>query len=187
MGALVRRARRRAAGETVTDASRVRPATAADVPAIAEFAARLYRLHHRLDPERFWDLGGEGPGPRAGREGFFASQLADAGARLFVGEHAGRVAGYAYATLESNDYENLLERGARLHDVWVEPGARASGLADALFDAVRHEAEAAGARLLVLSVAVANTRAVAFFARHGARRTMQEMAVRLGGGAAPPT
>jgi len=168
----------------VTDASRVRAATAADVPAIAEFAARLYRLHHRLAPERFWDLGGEGPGPRSGREGFFASQLADAGARLFVGEHAGRVAGYAYATLESHDYENLLERGARLHDVWVEPEARASGLADELFDAVRREAQAAGARLLVFSVAVANARAVAFFTRRGARVTMQEMALGVAGGPA---
>jgi len=169
----------------VSEPPRVRVATAGDVPAIADFAARLYRLHHRLDPERFWDLGGEGPGPRAGREGFFASQVADPHARLFVGEQDGRIAGYAYATLESHDYENLLERGARLHDVWVEPDARSTGLADALFEAVRHEVVAAGARILVLSVASANVRAAAFFARHGARPTMQEMAVRLVGGAEP--
>ena len=157
----------------------VRPATAADAPAIAGFAAELYRLHHRLDPARFWDLGGDEPGRRAGRERFFASRVGDAGTRLLVGEHAGKVAGYAYATFESNDYMNLLERAAWLHDLHVEPEARSSGLADALFDAVCREAEAAGIPLVVFTVAATNARATAFFARQGARVTMREMAVAL--------
>ena len=165
-------------------APRVRRAAAADIPAVARFAAELYRLHHRLDPARFWDLGGDAPESVAGREGYFGSLLTDPGAVLLVGEHDGRVAGYAFATFESQDYANLLERAAWLHDVYVEPGARGSGLADALFEAVRREAVSAGMPLLALTVAATNARAGAFFARHGARVTMREMVVELPGTAA---
>lgn len=160
-------------------ASRIRRATLADIPALAGFAGELYRLHHRLDPVRFWDLGGEAPASREGREAFFTSRLSDPHTRLFVALDGDRVCGYAYMTLDSHDYEHLLERAAWLNDILVEPGLRSTGLADDLFAAVRAEAVASGAPLLALQVAAANARAAAFFARQGARVTMQEMILEL--------
>lgn len=163
----------------MTTPARVRRATLADIPALAGFASELYRLHHRLDPVRFWDLGSDAPGRREGRERFFASQLDEPGTRLLVATHEGRVVGYAYLTHERNDYENLLEHSAWLHDVHVEPEVRATGLADELFAAARAEAIGWGAPLLAFTVAATNARAAAFFARHGARVTMREMVVEL--------
>lgn len=159
----------------------VRRARRDDVPAIAGFAGELYRLHHRLDPARFWDLGGDTPERVAGRERFFASQLDDPDTRLLVGEADGRVVGYAYLTFTRHDYAQLLESAAWVHDVWVAPEARGGALADALFAAARAEALAAGQGRMVFTVAAGNARAAAFFARHGARVTMHEMTVDLTG------
>lgn len=161
----------------------VRRAGPADLPAIASFAGELYRLHHRLDPARFWDLGGDSPEHVSGRTRFFASQLEDADTRLLVAEDEGRTVGYAYLTFERHDYAQLLESAAWLHDVWVVPEARGGAVADALFAAARAEAVAAGHLRMVFTVAAANARAAAFFERHGARVTMREMMVEL----SPPT
>ncbi len=161
----------------------VRRARPDDVPAIAGFAGELYRLHHRLDAARFWDLGGDTPDRVAGRARFFASQLEDPDTRLLVAEAEGRTIGYAYLTFERHDYAQLLESAAWLHDVWVEPEARGGAVADALFAAAHAEAVAAGQTRMVFTVAAANARAAAFFERHGARVTMREMMVDL----SPPT
>lgn len=161
----------------------VRRARPDDVAAISAFAGELYRLHHRLDPARFWDLGGESPERVAGRERFFASQLDDPDTRLLVVEQDGRVVGHAYLTFERHDYAQLLESAAWLHDLWVAPEARGGDAADALFAASRDEALAAGHVRMVFTVAATNARASAFFERHGARVTMREMTVDL---ASPP-
>jgi ribosomal protein S18 acetylase RimI-like enzyme len=157
----------------------VRRARPADIPALAGYAAELYRLHHRLDPDRFWDLGGEAPERVAGRERFFASQLEDADTRLLVAEQDERVVGFAYLTFETHDYADLLESAAWLHDVWVAPEARGGPIADALFAHARAEAVAAGHVRMVFTVAATNARAQAFFQRQGARVTMHEMTVDL--------
>jgi GNAT superfamily N-acetyltransferase len=157
----------------------VRAALERDVVAIAAFAGQLYSLHHAWDPVRFWDLGGNDPVRCSRREGFFRSQLSSKHSMVLVAEFAGAMVGYAYLTIESHDYENLLERAAWLHDMFVTPEARGSGAADRLFEAACEQARAAGAPLLAIRVAEANTRGRAFFARHGARVTMRELMLPL--------
>lgn len=157
----------------------VRAATAADVPDIAAFAGELYTLHHQWDPLRFWDLGTRTADRQAGRERFFASLLSDPTVVLLVAESGGRRVGYAFAGFESHDYENLLEEAIWVHDLYVIPEARGGGAADQLMDAAARRGRDAGCPLLVLTVAEANTRAQAFFARHGARATMREMTLDL--------
>ena len=154
-------------------------AVAADVPVIARFAGDLYTLHHGWDPARFWDLGTDTPAGQRGRERFFGSLLHDTTAVLMVAESAGATVGYLFAGFESHDYENLLEEAIWVHDLYVSPEARGSGAADLLMEAALARGRAAGAPLLVLTVAEANDRARAFFTRHGARVTMREMAVDL--------
>lgn len=157
----------------------VRAATDADVGDIARFAGELYSLHHAWDPVRFWDLGTDSPGRQAGRERFFGSLLTDPTAVLLVAEAGGRRVGYAFAGFESHDYENLLEEAIWVHDLYVVPEARGSGAADRLMQVAAERGRGAGCPLLVLTVAEANTRAQAFFARHGARVTMREMVLPL--------
>lgn len=157
----------------------IRPATAADVPAVAAMAGELYAMHHAWDAVRFWDLGGDDPARRAGRERFFRSQVGAEDTALLVAEQDGAPVGYAYLTVEGPLYEDLLESSVWLHDVYVKPEARGTGAADALFEAARAWAETTGQVLLVFTVAKANARAQAFFGRHGARVTMREMVVKL--------
>lgn len=161
----------------------VRRAGAPDIPAIATFAAELYTLHHGWDPVRFWDLGSASPARQAGRERFFHSLLTDTTVVLLVAETDGRAVGYAFAGFESHDYENLLEEALWVHDLYVTPEARGGGAADQLMLAAVEIGRAAGCPLVVLTVAEANTRGQAFFARHGARVTMREMTIALRPGA----
>ncbi|MES2539872.1 MAG: GNAT family N-acetyltransferase, partial [Pseudomonadota bacterium] len=44
----------------------------------------------------------------------------------------GQVMGYAYATLEPRDYSVLLDACGKLHDIYVDAGARGAGLGEAL-------------------------------------------------------
>jgi GNAT superfamily N-acetyltransferase len=154
--------------------------------AIAALAGQLYALHHTWDPQRFWDLGGEDEAQRAGRERFFASQLAAADSELLLAECAGAIVGYAYVAYKSHDYEGLLERAAWLHDVYVVPAARGGDAAKRLFEAACERARAAACPLLLLTVAEPNARGRAFFERHGARVTMREMVVELTARTLPP-
>ncbi len=55
-----------------------------------------------------------------------------------------------------------------MNDLWVEPAARGSGLADALIAACRDEARARGARTLTWMTAPDNRRAQAVYDRSGA-------------------
>lgn len=158
----------------------VREARADDVPAIGAMAGRLYALHHGWDAERFWNLGGDDGARAAGREAFFRSQVDAEDVILLVADRGGEVVGYAYLSVEAHDYEHLLEAAVWLNDLWVEERARGSGAADALFDEARRRAAKTGHRTFVLNVAEANTRAQRFFARHGMRVTMREMASELG-------
>lgn len=157
----------------------VRRAVPEDIPAIARFAAELYTLHHGWDPVRFWDLGAMSASRQAGREKFFRSLLEDSTALLWIAEQDGRAVGYAFAGLESHDYENLLEEAIWVHDLYVIPEVRGQGVADRLMVAAAEHGQAVGCPLLVLTVAEANTRAQTFFARHGARVTMREMTLDL--------
>lgn len=162
------------------DAVRVRPATRADARAIGAFAAQLYALHHAWDAKRFWDLSGDAPERVAGREAFFAAQAEAEDTILLVAERSGVVVGYAYLAVEDHDYESLLESAVWLNDLFVAPGERGRGVADALFIEARARAAATGHATFVLHVAEANARAQRFFARHGMRLTMREMTMELG-------
>lgn len=160
----------------------VRLATPGDVRAIGAMAGELYALHHGWDARRFWNLGGGDPQRVAGREAFFRAQVNAEDVILLVAERAGAVVGYAYLTIEAQDFEHLLESSVWLNDLWVAPEARGTGAADALMAEALHRARGTGHATFVLNVAEANARAQRFFARHGLRVTMREMATELRGG-----
>jgi ribosomal protein S18 acetylase RimI-like enzyme len=154
----------------------VRPARSADLPRVGVLAAQLVRQHHALDPQRFLLV----EPIEKGYERFLGGELRRKGALVLVAEDEGALLGYAYATLEPRNWNDLLDACGKLNDVFVDPAARRRGVGRALLDAVRAELVARGAPRVVLMSAWRNPDAHAFFEAAGFRRTMLEMTAELG-------
>jgi ribosomal protein S18 acetylase RimI-like enzyme len=151
---------------------RVRPAGSADLPRVSELAALLVRQHHALDAERFMLVEPIAEGYRR----FFTGELRRKGAVILVAEDDdGAILGYAYATLEPRNWNDLLDAAGKLNDVLVDPNARRRGVGRALVRAALDELASRGAPRVVLMTAWRNPNAHAFFESLGFRRTMLEM------------
>lgn len=159
------------------DVVTVRPAIRADLPAVARLAALLVRLHHGFDPQRFLCMEPLEPG----YERFLAGELADDDAVILVAVTRGergegeRVVGYTYGRLEPRDWNELLDACGKIHDVFVDEGARGHGAAAALVEAIVARLEGKGAPRVVLLSATPNLAAQRLFAKLGFRPTMVEM------------
>ena len=153
----------------------IRPADAADLPAVSRLAADLVRMHHRLDPRRFMLV----EPIEEGYQWFFSRELASRDARILVAEENGQILGYAYATLEARNWNDLLDACGKLNDLYVDAGARRRGLARALVDATFAWFRERQAPRVVLLSAWQNPDAHAFFEALGFRRTMLEMTAEL--------
>jgi ribosomal protein S18 acetylase RimI-like enzyme len=156
----------------------VRPATRADAPALGRLGALLVRTHHDFDPARFI---AETPQTEAGYAGFLGGLLHDDSAVVLVAQRDGEVVGYAFGTLEGQDWMTLRGPAGMLHDIVVDAASRGQGLGRTLLEAVVAALEAKGAPQLVLSTAERNEAAQRLFARAGFRRTMIEMTRERGG------
>jgi ribosomal protein S18 acetylase RimI-like enzyme len=155
---------------------RVRTARPSDLTRVSELAAALVRQHHALDEARFMLVEPIEEGYRR----FLAGELRRKGALVMVAEEdGGRILGYAYATLEARNWNDLLDAAGKLNDVFVEPGARRGGVGRALCRAVLAELAARSAPRVVLMSAWRNPDAHAFFESLGFRRTMLEMTAEL--------
>jgi ribosomal protein S18 acetylase RimI-like enzyme len=153
----------------------VRPARQADLPAVSKLAAELVRLHHRLDPPRFLLV----ESIEEGYQWFFSRELKRKGALILVAEDADSIVGYAYATMEGRNWNDLLDACGKLNDLYVDPTARRSGIGRALVTQTFAELRARGAPRVVLLSAWRNPEAHVFFEALGFRRTMLEMTAEL--------
>jgi GNAT superfamily N-acetyltransferase len=153
----------------------VRSARSEDLPAVARLAAELVRMHHRLDPRRFMLI----EPVEDGYQWFFSRELRRDAARILVAEEEGRILGYAYATLEERNWNDLLDACGKLNDLYVDAGARRRGIARGLVDAIFAWFRERKAPRVVLLSAWQNPDAHAFFAALGFRRTMLEMTADL--------
>jgi GNAT superfamily N-acetyltransferase len=153
----------------------IRRAGAADLPAVSRLAAELVRMHHRLDPPRFMLI----EPVEDGYEWFFSRELARRDACIVVAEENERILGYAYATLEARNWNDLLDACGKLNDLYVDADARRRGIAGALVDATFAWFRERKAPRAVLLSAWQNADAHAFFETLGFRRTMVEMTAEL--------
>lgn len=165
---------------TPTPPAHVRPARAADLPAIGRLATMLVEVHHAFDPQRFLR-----PTPRtaAGYAAYIGAQLEAPEATILVAQRNGAVVGYLYAAVEGVDWISLRGPAGIVHDVAVDPGHRGHGIGRLLMEAALAELAARGAPRVLLSTAEGNTGAQRLFAELGFRRTMIEMTREI---AAPP-
>jgi ribosomal protein S18 acetylase RimI-like enzyme len=155
---------------------RVRAAVASDLPRVSQLAAELVRQHHRLDSLRFLLVEPIAQGYRR----FFTGELRRKGALILVAEDEDEILGYAYATLEPRNWNDLLDAAGKLNDIFVDPAARRRGVGKALALAVIAALTERGAPRMVLMTAWQNPDAHAFFESLGFRRTMLEMTRELG-------
>lgn len=154
----------------------IRSARSEDLPAVSRLAAELVRMHHRLDRDRFMLV----EPVEDGYQWFFARELGREAARILVAvEDSGRILGYAYATLEERNWNDLLDACGKLNDLYVDAGARRGGIARALVDATFAWFRERKAPRVVLLSAWQNPDAHAFFEALGFRRTMVEMTAEL--------
>lgn len=154
----------------------VREATEADLPALARLGARLARMHHRMDPRRFFVVEGMEKGYAwwLGKERENRKAVVLAAVRPGRGGRE-RVVGYAYGRIEPRDWNSLRERCGVGIDLMVEPRARGAGVGAALVEALVRGLARRGAPRVVIQVAARNLDAQAVFARLGFRPTMMEM------------
>jgi ribosomal protein S18 acetylase RimI-like enzyme len=153
----------------------VRPARPHDLPAVSRLAAELVRMHHRLDAQRFLLV----EPVEDGYQWFFSREIKRKAARILVAEDGDAVVGYAYATLEGRNWNDLLDACGKLNDLYVAEAARRRGVARALVDATFAWFRERKAPRVVLLSAWQNPEAHAFFEALGFRRTMVEMTAEL--------
>ena len=159
----------------------VRPAIAADLPAIGRLGALLVRTHHDFDALRFIAAT---PRTEQGYASYLGTQLTVPDVVILVADRHGDVVGYTYAGAEGFDYMALRGPAGALYDIVVDPAHRGRGVGRMLLDATLAALEALGAPRVVLSTAERNETAQRLFSRAGFRRTMIEMTREADGGTA---
>ena len=150
----------------------IRPAVAADEPALGKLGAALVRQHHDFDPKRFI---APGPDPERGYGRFLAGLLERNDSIVLVAEQDGQVAGYCYAGLEGRDWLSLRGPAGVIYDILVDPRSRGHGVGRRLLDAMLKALAERGAPQVVLFTATRNEVAQRLFAQAGFRSTMIEM------------
>jgi ribosomal protein S18 acetylase RimI-like enzyme len=155
---------------------RIRPAVAKDLPRVSKLAALLVRQHHSIDPQRFMLV----EPIEEGYRWFLGRELRRKGAMVLVAEDdVGALLGYAYATLEPRNWNDLLDVAGKLNDLFVDPAVRRRGVGRALAQEALTRLRERGAPRVVLMTAWQNPEAHAFFEAMGFRRTMLEMTAEL--------
>ena len=154
----------------------VRPARPADASTLGRFGARLARLHHRMDPRRFF----ASPGMEEGYASWLAREMRSRKAVVLVAvvraPREDRIVGYAYGRLEGREWNTLRDPAGVAVDLYVLPAARGRGAGRGLLEALTAELAARGAPRVVLHVAARNAGALAPFERLGVRSTVVELA-----------
>lgn len=155
---------------------RIRRAVEGDEQRIEEFATALVEQHVAYDGRRFTNM------LVAGRTAaFYRSRFGDPNSCVLVAEVDGEIAGFAYLEFEEYNFEEMLRKGAWLHDIYVSEAFRGLGIANELLNASAEEAKRLGAEKLLLTVAAANSEAQKVFAKAGFRQTMMEMTLDIPG------
>ena len=152
----------------------VRRATEVDAARVADLAVSLFELHVVLDSKRFTQIA-----TKDGAAQFYGGRAEAENAAVFVAEVDERIIGFVYFEYEPVDYADLATNVAWLHDIYVEPEFRNSGIGSLLIEAVRRDARRLGANKVLLTVAANNVEGQKLFKRTGFRTTMFEMMLEL--------
>lgn len=154
----------------------IRRARAGDEEKVAELLLKLVEQHVVYDPNRFANFV-----TRDGAAAFYAGRFQTDDARVLVAECGDVIIGFAYLEFEERNYEELVENGVWLHDIYVVPSSRSAGVGKALMNASIRAAAELGGDKLMLATAAKNLAGQDFFERFGFRPTMIEMTLDISG------
>jgi ribosomal protein S18 acetylase RimI-like enzyme len=149
----------------------IRRATLDDVERAAALGAEIVKHHHRTDPNRFFFF----DGVEQSYAWWLRKEIERPEAVVLLAEQAGLAIGYAYGAIEERDWSILIDRHGALHDLFVVPEARRTGVGKTLVAALIDALKAQGATLLVLRVMVQNDAARRLAESFGFFPTMLEM------------
>ena len=152
----------------------VRHAVAGDEDRIAGLLIRLVDQHVAYDPRRFSNFI-----TADGAAAFYRGRIEAPNAVVLVAEIENEITGFAYLEFERVNYEEMVEKGVWLHDLYLEPEARSAGTGKALMEAAITAAQELGGEKLLLGVAAETRAARGFFENFGFRTTMLEMTLDL--------
>jgi GNAT superfamily N-acetyltransferase len=143
---------------------RLQRATVQDADRLADLAARLFESTYRgvHDPQDLATYIQENLTPAA-----IARTLKDPNTVIFIAEAKNGPCGYAHLQLESAAPEVVSAHPAQLVRLYVDQSMFGKGLGGALLEAVLATAAREGADILWLIVYFRNSRAKAFYAKHG--------------------
>lgn len=166
----------------------IRPASAADVPAVLPLVRAICDLHAARDPDRFVVV----DDILARYAAWLPERAADPASVFLVAERPGpdgapAVVGYCVGTCEPAAPIFWVPACGWIHDVFVLPELRRRGLASALVRAAEGRFRALGVAQIRLHTGAFNEYARAAFAAMGYRPSVVEMLKAVGPrGAAPP-
>ncbi len=153
----------------------VRPAVAADYPAVEVLAQEILAYHVAAIPDVFRDT------EPALSAGYFEELLMSAAATLLVAEEAGTLVGFAVCEARrSRPSPMIIPRMlASIEQIMVTRAMRGRGIGQALFDGCVAWAKGRGADDLVLQVWEFNRDAIAFYERRGMTTLHRQMTLPL--------
>ena len=144
----------------------IRPATAGDIPRLAELLYQVHRVHSDVRPDLF----------RAGERKYSDAELEELlrhpkETPIFVAENEGRVAGYAFCIhRENTGHPSLTDiKTLYIDDLCVDAACRGGGIGKKLYDFVVEYARANGYYNVTLNVWADNRGALAFYEKIGLR------------------
>jgi ribosomal protein S18 acetylase RimI-like enzyme len=150
----------------------IRPATAADVPAVVPMVERLAQFLAERDRAKYEPLPQLGDMYRS----WLATRAADPRSVFLVAEREpSRLAGFLIGTVEREIPIYRLNEYGFIHDVWVEPEYRNEGLARQMVTLAAERFREIGVRQVRLDVLVGNAPAQALFESCGFRSSVLEM------------
>jgi ribosomal protein S18 acetylase RimI-like enzyme len=133
----------------------------------------LMHVHHDLDRQRFIE---PGENAEASYALFLSNVLNDGDAVILVAERDSTLVGYIYASLEPQlEWQDARDRTAFVHDIFVDPQSRRSGIATALTRAALDWFAQRGVPRVMLWTSSNNDAAQTVFSSLGFRKTMIEM------------
>jgi diamine N-acetyltransferase len=153
----------------------IRPAVAADYPAVEFLAREILAYHVAAIPETFRAT------KPALSEDYFEELLESAASTLLVAEDAGRLVGFAICEARRERPSPMIipRFVASIEQIVVTQEMQGRGIGQALFDACARWAQGYGADQLTLQVWEFNQDAVAFYERRGMTTLYRQMTLPL--------
>jgi ribosomal protein S18 acetylase RimI-like enzyme len=153
----------------------IRPATAADVPAVIPMVEKLAALHESWDPARY----DYRPHPGEMYRRWLTARATDPKSVFLVADHEPLIVGFLIGTVESSIPIYRLTEFGFIHDVWIEQDYRHEGLGRQMAMLAIEKFRDIGMKQVRLETAQANEAARKLFASCGFRPSTVEMLLEL--------